>query len=151
MQLVTSIATYFLLERPPRHFTTADFVRELEKGKTAVLARAQQVGASADNQRVLSHIIGIERWGQARIKVAQGAPFIQEEYNGYRPTRETPWTDLIEQFAATRQATIALVQALTPSHYEQCILHNQWGKLSVRAWLRYLTFHATTESRRLKA
>lgn len=101
------------------------------------------------NRRVLNHVIGIERWGQRRLKVALGEPFVTEEYDGYRPPRETGWTDLQALFAETRAATVALARQLDDKA-DVKILHNGWGELTVRGWLNYLHVHASLESRKMK-
>ena len=96
---------------------------------------------------MLSHIIGIERWGQSRLRVFLGEPFTQDEYNGYRPARDVPWDELVGQFSATRSETIALARALDEALIapDKTVLHNQLGPLSARAWLRYLQTHASRE------
>jgi hypothetical protein len=90
----------------------------------------------------LNHIIGIERWGQRRLRVALGEPFVRDEYDGYRPPRETTWAQLQNDFRTTRAETAALAQRLRDKA-EVRIEHNTWGNFTVRGWLRYLYMHAT--------
>ena len=130
----------------------ADVPAQLEAGGQKIMARAGKLQDSDFNRRVLNHIIGIERWGQRRLKVALGEPFVQDEYNGYRPARETPWEALKTQFAAARAETVALARALAaqPGAAAKRIRHNDYGDLSVGAWLNYLRTHAEFESRKMR-
>lgn len=125
---------------------------QLEAVGQKIAARASAVPDSDLNRRVLNHIIGIERWGQRRLRVALGEPFIQDEYNSYRPAREATWDALKTQFKATRAETVALARSLAaqPVAQSKRIRHNDYGDLSVGAWLNYLRTHADLESRKLR-
>lgn len=128
----------------------ADLPAQLEAGGTKVMARANAMTDSEFNRRVLNHIIGIERWGQRRLKVALGEPFVQDEYNGYRPARETSWEALKTQFVETRAETVALARTLAAQAGTTRVRHNDYGDLSVGGWLNYLRTHAEFESRKMK-
>jgi hypothetical protein len=130
----------------------ADFPAQFEAGGTKIMKRADDLDDSDLNRRVLNHIIGIERWGQRRLKVALGEPFLQDEYNGYRPARETSWEALKTAFAQTRAETVALARTLAaqPGLASKRIRHNDYGDLSVGGWLNYLRTHAELESRKLR-
>jgi hypothetical protein len=84
--------------------------------------------------------------------VALGEPFVQDEYNGYRPPRETGWEALKAQFEATRAETVALARALAaqPGAEAKRVRHNDYGDLSVGGWLNFLRRHAEFESRKLR-
>jgi hypothetical protein len=129
-----------------------DFPARLEASGAKIRARLDKLNDSDVNRRVLNHIIGIERWGQRRLKVALGEPFIQDEYNGYRPARETAWETLKMQFAETRAETVALARTLAaqPDAASKRIRHNDYGNLLVGGWLNYLRTHAELESRKLR-
>ncbi|MCC6614319.1 MAG: DinB family protein [Anaerolineae bacterium] len=104
------------------------------------------------NRRVLSHIVGIERWGQRRLRVALGDPFELDEYDGYRPSRETDVTALRQMFAETRRETIRLIGLLDRAKVGDArIKHNKYGDLTVRGWLRYLLLHANLEAYKLRS
>lgn len=123
----------------------------MSKGQ-AIERRINAKSDSEWNRRLLSHIIGIERWCQSRLRVALGAPFIEEEYDGYRPAMETGWDALKAQFVETRATSVALAQEIsaeTPSA-DIKIRHNQFGDVSVRGWLHYMQYHAFEEAKRLK-
>jgi hypothetical protein len=140
-----------MFERPARKTSFEDFARVLhEKGE--ILASRIEKGSGTESQhRVLTHIIGIERWAQSRVAVALGQPFKQEEYTNYRPARTTEWSDLLPLFRATRAESVALAEQLAaqnvPTNLK--VKHNQYGDLSVRAWLQYMVGHADFESKRI--
>jgi hypothetical protein len=103
------------------------------------------------NRRILSHIIGIERWGQRRLRVFLGEPFVDEEYNSYRPPREMSWSELRTQFRETRTQTLTLIDPIAAADPGgQRVYHNQWGLLSARGWLNYLDVHARGESFKMR-
>jgi hypothetical protein len=141
-----------LLERPTRNQSFDQLAVELEAGGREISTRMAATGDSDKNRRVFSHIIGIERWAQSRLRVPLGDPFKEEEYNGYRPAREMPWRELQEAFSTTRQETLALVQTLRDADVPVTtkVAHNDFGPVSVRGWLRYMNFHANRESKTIK-
>ncbi len=111
-------------------------------------------GAADDsdhNRRLISHIVGIERWGQQRLRAALGEPLVIDEYDGYRPPHAATLAELQADFAATRHDTVALTHALDAAGVEAVrVPHNQIGNLSVRSWLGYLNIHANWEAKKLK-
>lgn len=111
-------------------------------------------GAATDsdhNRRLISHIVGIERWGQQRLRAALGEPLVIDEYDGYRPPRVAALPELQADFAATREETAALTRKLGAAGVEAVKLpHNQIGNLSVRGWLGYLSIHANWEAKKLR-
>lgn len=106
---------------------------------------------SDHNRRLISHIVGIERWGQRRLRSALGEPLVIDEYDGYRPPREATISELQADFTATRADTVALARELDRvGVVDARVPHNQWGNLSVRSWLRYLDIHASGEAKKLR-
>ena len=144
---VTGFVAGLLLERPVEDKSYAEMAQQLEEAGQSIRARLADKKYTEFNHRVLTHIIGIERWGQSRLRVFLGEPLVQEEYNSYRPAREVPWDELVGQLTATRSETVSLVRALDGASVapDIKILHNQFGPLSARAWLRYLQTHASRE------
>ena len=133
-------------ELPVQGRSVQDLVGHFQGSKTAILEHAQKVGDSEYNRRVLSHIIGIERWGQSRLRVFLGEPLVLDEYNAYRPAREATWPVLLQGFADTRDETIRLAQQLaSDSLAVPTVLHNQFGPLTAKGWLQYLSAHASRE------
>jgi hypothetical protein len=148
---VRHAAAVLVFEVPNRTKALDIFRKQLEASGKRLLARVNALSDTEFNRRVFNHIIGIERWGQRRLRVALGEPFIHDEYNGYRPPREADWETLKREFQTTRADTVALVGQLQQADITNVrILHNFYGNLSVRSWLRYLEMHAGWESRKMR-
>lgn len=141
------------IEWPVRGKSIDAIAEQLERGLQPILDRFQSGGDSDQNRRVLSHIIGIERWGQSRLKVFLGDPLVMDEYDGYRPNRETSSAELVEMMKSTRAETAALARQITKLDASaiKTVHHNQFGPLSPRGWLFYLYFHARAESQKMRA
>jgi hypothetical protein len=114
----------------------------------------RRLGSLADseqNRRILSHIIGIERWGHQRLRVALGEAFVQNAYDDFRPPGDEAWETLKLSFSAARRETIRLIGALERANaLNQKVPHDFYGDLTVRGWLRYLDVHANIESRKMR-
>lgn len=146
------VAVEQFLEKPSRGRRYAELADDLYVAGDRValrLERARDDGAAREGMR---HVIGIERWGQQRLRVALGAAFERDEYHPYRPPRDAGRDDLVGAFRETRAETVALARQLseTPPPADTRVEHNSLGPLSPRAWLRYLQTHAEFESRRLR-
>ena len=141
-----------MVDRPALKIGLANFPAYLEESGKQVLSRAEAATDTPQNTRQLNHIVGIERWGQSRLRVALGEPLQMDEYNGYRPPRERTLAELKTDFQATRQETVALARQLAEADIpaDLTIPHNQHGDFYVHSWLYYLHMHANLESRRLK-
>jgi hypothetical protein len=140
------------LERPARKRDFAYFASKLEASGKELEARFAAAADSPENRRQLRHIVGLERWGQRRLRTALGEAPVQDEMDEYAPPRGQSLLDLRAAFAATRRETVVLVRQLeargVPSDW--VIPHNEFGPLTLRAWLRYLDLHASIEARRIK-
>ncbi len=139
----------FFAERGAKGKSYADLGRGLDETGQAIL---QKLRDAADNERhrnVTSHVIGIERWGQRRLRTLTGEPLVIDEYDGYRPALDTPLPELADQFQQTREETIALLKTLEAQQtpLKQTVKHNELGDLSLRGWIVYLTSHAGRETR----
>ncbi len=145
------VGATFFLERPARSSTPVDLAGRMERDGAALYNRVRSLGDSPYHRKVLSHVIGIERWGQRRLKVFLGEPFVRDEYDAYRPTQDTGWDDLLNQFQIARAETIALARQLGshPPASTQ-VEHNMFGGLTITGWLHYLNFHANAESKRMR-
>lgn len=150
--MLAKIISQLFLERPARKRSFKELSSKLAASGQALDTRFASRDDSKKNRSSLSHIIGIERWGQQRLRVALGEPFVDDEYNGYRPAKEVGWDELKAQFSETRAATIEIVEQLDEGGVsaETTINHNDFGDLTTKAWLQYLTFHANTESKRIR-
>lgn len=139
------------LERPGKRKDYEEWAQALQVSGQKIQSKLAMLPASAENRRILRHIIGIERWGQSRLRVLLGYPLVIDEYDGYRPPRDMPWEELRDEFAATRGETIDLARRLawSPVTFDT-VPHNDVGPLTARGWLAYLDGHAKRESRKLK-
>ncbi len=149
--IVGAIAS-LILERPARKQTVAEFIAKLEESGRAIEARAAKAADTPGNREQLAHIAGIERWGQRRLRVFLGEPYVQDEYDGYRPAADLNYAQLQDFFHVTRQETVQIARRIAAAKVPDAATapHNFMGKLSVRAWLRYLDMHAGTESKRIR-
>jgi hypothetical protein len=103
-----------------------------------------------ENRQKLRHVIGIERWGQRRLRVALGEPYKWDKYNEYQPSEDLDWKELIDTFQNVRCETAALAKAISEQGDAHIyIRHNQFGDFSVRSWFRYLDMHTSMESVKL--
>ncbi len=140
-----------LLERPGRKVALSDWAQKLTKSGAAIDRRAAKTKTARAGD-TLRHITTIERWGQHRLQVALGEPFVQDESDDYAPAAAPDLATAREIFRATRQTTVALVDKLAAAKVDPqlTILHNQMGPLTVRGWLSYLNTHANLESLRIR-
>jgi hypothetical protein len=148
---LTGAESGLVLERPFKSKDMSEIATELDLAGGRLKRTFAAAKDNSDNRRLLNHIVGIERWGQSRLRVALGEPLTLDEYDGYRPLPATTWPALQDAFASTRQQTVALAQALGQANAAAVkVPHNQFGPLSMRSWLRYLEMHANLEARKLK-
>jgi len=151
-ETLTGAVSGLMLERPLKNKDMAEIAQEFDLAGGRLKHTFAAALDNPDNRRLLSHIVGIERWGQSRLRVALGEPLTMDEYDGYRPPREATWPALQDAFSETRQQTVALVQQLGQTHVANIkVPHNQFGPLSVRSWLRYLEMHSNLEAKKLKS
>ena len=149
---LTGAVSGLLLEQPLKNKDMAEIAQELDLAGGRLKDTFAAAKDNPDNRRLLSHIVGMERWGQSRLRVALGEPLTMDEYDDYRPPREAPWPALQDAFSETRQQTVALVRQLGQAQVANIkVPHNQFGPLSVRSWLRYLDLHANLEAKKLKS
>ncbi len=152
-QAITGIRrgiVWFLFELPANFLGLDRLIRQLEKSGQGLTGRVAHVKGYPRNQEVIAHIIGIERWGQRRLSVALGEPLLAEEYEAYRPSHKE-WAQLQAALAKVRQETVSLCKSLRMAGVDPRlrVRHNQFGELSLLAWLFYLILHAQIESLRI--
>lgn len=138
-----------LIERPVAERTFDELAAELEASGADLEARFARASSSAANAEQLRHIIGIERWGQRRLKVAFGEPLDPGGYRPFRPADDRSWDALLADFRETRAATVELVRSLDVG-WDLPIPHDSLGDLSVRGWVQYLRLHAALEGFRIR-
>lgn len=127
----------------------AELARSLQAGGEVVTRRFQTGSDSTANRKTASHIVGIERWGQQRLRSLLGEPLVMDEYDGYRPGPDCTLRELAAEFPETRRATLALLHTLEERNIAltQTVPHNESGLMSVGAWFVYFENHAGRESR----
>ncbi len=151
-QRLFGLAAGAFFERPARKLTLDALAARLVSGGATVEERAAAAADTPANRRQLAHIIGIEWWGQRRLRTLLGEPPMRDESDAYQPAEGLTLADLRDTFRATREETVALAAAIvrTGVPRERTVAHNDFGPLSVGGWLLYLTDHATRESTRLR-
>lgn len=150
--MIQKLITQFLLERPGQKWTMSAWGEKLTVSGEDLGKKLDKSADSQRNRQVLNHIIGIEKWGQSRLRVGLGEPLKDEEYDTYRPSKSQSWEQLKTEFRITRRKTVALAEELDNKQVNQLatVKHNQYGELSLGAWLRYLHMHANLEAKRIK-
>lgn len=135
-----------------RNKSINDLISAAQADGQKVAAQVTNKPDTLKNRQQLRHIIGIERWGQSRLRTFLGGPVLSDEYDGYQPAETLDLAALSREFSATRAATVALAQELQQRGVaaKGRVEHNSMGPLSVAAWLRYLTMHASLEATRVK-
>jgi hypothetical protein len=139
------------VERPARKKTPADLQAMLEASMLKVEQRLMAAPDTPKNRDQIRHIVGIERWGQGRLRAALGQPLVMDEMNQYLPSDSLPWNELTASFSATRKETLELTRkVIKEGALSKVVPHNQFGDLSVRGWLMYIDTHARFESWRVR-
>lgn len=137
-------------EKPSSKKTLPEWAAMLEESGRAIDGRVSKTSKNEKAQKTLRHISGIERWGQSRLRVLLGEPFVLDEYDGYRPATDLTVEQQREFFRETREETVNIVQQLIDTNVPatQRVDHNDFGPFTARGWLRYLHNHANIESKR---
>lgn len=149
---VMHAAATLLVEGPGKAKSYPEWIAELEKSGQAIDARVAAARSPEYATAMLRHITGIERWGQHRLQVFLGAPFAQDEFDGYQPGKELGLEGQRAAFRETREETLEIVRQLQQANVPDSttVPHNDLGPLSARGWLRYLAAHASLESKKLR-
>ena len=139
-------------ERRARGASWSDLGTSLERSGEEIGGRLRRAPDTDRNREVAKHVIGIERWGQRRLRVALGEPLVLDGYRSYRPAEGATMEELGVAFVETRRATLSLVRHLDAVGVDPDlrVRHNDLGELSLRGWLAYLDGHGQREILRLK-
>ena len=150
--ILFSVLREFLVERPARKASINELADKLSVSGQALSIRFGGIANRDANREALRHIIGLERWGQRRLRVFLGEPFVRDEYDGYRPSENFSWNDLREDFSQARAETVTLAEQLMQKNVMSnvTVLHNDFGPLTAKGWLKYMLDHAIRESMRIK-
>jgi hypothetical protein len=138
-----------MAERGARGKGLERLAAELEASAASMDARMASAADTPGNRDAIAHWVGIERWGQRRLRVALGEPFVEEGHRPYRPDEAAGVAALRRAFAETRAETVALARRLIEAGVDPAIVvrHNDLGDLTVAGWLAYLLQHPEQESR----
>ncbi len=145
-------AGQFFFERPARNRTMAEIGRDLGKSGAQIMERLVHLSPRAEDLERMRHIIGIERWGQRRLRVFLGEPFEMDGHHPYKPDEAMDWPALLEEFTDTRRDTIAMIDDLVKPRAAavSAVEHNDFGELTAKGWLMYLKGHANNEAKNIK-
>jgi hypothetical protein len=134
-----------------RNKSLPDLIRAAEESGKTITAYLADKADTPKNRQQLRHIIGIERWGQRRLKTLLGEPPLQDEYERYQPAETLDFKTLANEFAQTRHATVDLLRVLQQNGAATgTAYHNAMGDVPITIWTRYLTTHAEFERKRIK-
>lgn len=149
---VQGIAAALFVERPGAKRSLAEWSDQLEADGRTIDNRVAAAKDATKAQTVLRHITGIERWGQQRLRVFLGQPLVVDEYDGYRPATNLSTEEQRAEFRKTRAETVEIVRKIAASKPDLTskVLHNAFGSLTARGWLRYLDMHANLESKKIR-
>lgn len=152
--ILLSFVKNIFIEGPASKTGFAALIKDLKVNGQTISTRLGGIASNAANRSRLRHIIGIERWGQSRMRTLSGQTLVLviDEYDGYQPAESLDWNDLREQFASTRIETIATARQLVKAGVNETATanHNSFGPMSLGAWLKYLGDHAARESRLIR-
>ncbi len=140
------------VKRRARGLTLEQAALNLEAGRDKLMPRIMRAADTPGNHEALNHWIGIERWSQSRLRVAQGAPFVADRYSGYRMPEGSTLAELQAGFAAARVESIHMVREFARLAVDPATLvrHNDLGDLTVSEWFAYIEDHPRREIFRLK-
>jgi hypothetical protein len=125
---------------------------KLNKSQRVISKRIIAADESHRNHEKSRHIVGIERWGQHRLRCALDEALVMDEVDDYILADSHFGIDIAQDFDVTRQETLALIQGFlaAPGSEKRKVPHNDLGPLSVKGWLVYLNLHAEMESKKLR-
>ena len=149
-QRVLGLVGRLYFDRPARKLPLRDHAQRLRTSGEAVQERLRGMQPTERHREVLRHVVGIERWGQRRLRSFLGEPFVLDGHGPYRPASGASWEELLGEFADTRAETVRMASGFTDCNTVGTVPHNDFGELSVRGWLAYLRGHAEVETKRLR-
>ena len=141
-----------MFERPTRGVPATELLQRLEQSQDVFAQHIQQYADTHKNRVLLGHIIGVERWAQTRLGQCIDGPIAPDESDAYVPSPEVAFSVLLTNARDTRSESIVLLKELMKAGVPltRTIEHNQFGPLTVAAWIHYITTHAMLEARKLR-
>lgn len=151
MSLLGSVIRFFL-ELQVANRSYDQVAQQLQSSQKSVSDRIFNASEKHNNHKLARHIVGMERWGQHRLRCALGEPLVMDDVDGYILKESHSGGHIAQDFDIARRETLALVQVLssTAGIEKQKVHHNELGPLSVKGWLMYLNAHAEIESKKLR-
>ena len=137
-------------DKPARKLSLAQHAAELRRSGDDIRARLARAEGNEKQRAKLRHVIGIEKWGQSRLRVFFGDPFASAGHRTHLPPEGAPWSELVRGFGEMRGETVAIAERLAAENPATTVSHNQFGELSAHGWLRYVNGHALRELGGLK-
>ena len=149
-EAVSHFAGRVFFDQPARKLSLGEHADALRRSGKDIEARL--AGAAGDDRQraALRHVIGIERWGQSRLRVFLGDAFASAGHRPHLPPESASWQELVREFGEMRAQTVALAERLAAENPTSTVPHNQFGELSAHGWLRYLNGHGARELRGVK-
>ena len=149
LQKIIGLVRRPMAEMHARGKDLRELADELEASGRTMQERIEGKTDTPGNREAVAHWVGIERWGQRRLKVPLGEPFVEDEHHPYRPDKDIGLDGLRSEFAETRRETVQLARRLDEADVDPdtTVPHNDLGDMSVRGWLAYLIQHPEQESR----
>lgn len=141
-----------MFERPTRGLDHARLRARIVASQAPFQALIAAKGDTTENRTMLAHIIGVERWSQARVRQLLQTGVVFDEMDEYVPSAAQPYADLVALAGATRQVSVETLDALAAAGVPvtQTIAHNQFGALSVGGWSQYFVMHANLEAKKMR-
>jgi hypothetical protein len=152
---------HFVIERSAAKLSLDELYEKLQTSSSTLTNTLEKAADTPANRAKASHIIGIERWSQRRLRTVLGEPppnsgcdarLVMDEYDRDRPDAAQSLQTLGGLFRDARKQTLALVQQLGKMRgvETKIVPHNSLGDLTVRGWLFYLDSHASREAMGIK-
>ena len=141
-----------MFEHPVRGISADALLDRFRASQLPFTAALQHKSDTEANRTHVAHIIGIERWAQARLdQVHSGVPH-QAESNAYVPTTDVSYVQLVTLADTTRTASIALLNSVVTANLPltQHIMHTGFGSMSVAGWIQYMMSHSMLEAKKLR-
>ncbi len=134
-------------ERRARQRTVDAAARDLESSGARIDQHLVGKPDTPANREAIAHCVGIERWGQSRLRVGLGEPLRTDGHHGYRPDPAIGVAALSAAMAEARTTTVALARDLAAAGVDPTttVRHNDLGDLTLAGWLAYLEQHASRE------
>ena len=141
-----------MFERPTRGLTAAVILQRLEQSQVDFDQHLQQYAETPKNRALLGHIIGVERWAQARLRQCISGPTAPDESDVYVPAPDVSFAELVADAHRTRSDSVALLGELIDAGVPltRTIVHNQFGALTVAAWSHYIAKHSMLEAKKMR-